>query len=146
MPDILRSMWDDINAACFAGELTPPADISWQETGGENGIGAHGVYLPKPNAIAIDERFRPDIAAVKAKDPKEIGKLEIVYRLVIHEMIHQALHQRNAPTPGGHGASFCSEAERVAKLLAASGIEVVTPTLDNAKYWPFGTDRTETGL
>lgn len=136
MTDVLRSMWDDINARCFDGELTPPVDISWQETGGENGVGAHGIYFPKVNAIAIDDRFRPDTEAVRSGDRSETMKLEITYRLVIHEMIHQALYQKRAPSPGGHGASFCSEAERVAGLLVANGIEVVAPTLENAKRWP----------
>jgi hypothetical protein len=26
---------------------------------------------------------------------------------VLHEMIHQALYERNAPNPGKHGASLC---------------------------------------
>jgi hypothetical protein len=136
MTDILRSMWADINTRYFGGELTPPSDISWQEISGPNGIGAHGVYFDKVNAIAIDQKFRPDLAAVKAKDATEGEKLEIVYRLVLHEMIHQSLHEKHAPSPGGHGASFCSEAERVSKLLAENGIEVVKPTLENVRQWP----------
>lgn len=128
----LRTMWEEINQLYFAGELEPLADLDWGETSGKNGIGAHGVFFNKSRAIAIDEKFRFDEEAIKAGDAKEAGNAECAYRLLMHEMVHQALYQKKAPQPGGHGASFLAEAERISKQL---GLE--PPTAENVNRWPF---------
>lgn len=102
----LQGMWEDINQRNFSGELESPGDIDWGEISGDNGISAHGVFFDKARAIAIDERFKFDEEATKAGDQEETRKAECAYRLLMHEMIHQVLHQRKAPQPGGHGSSF----------------------------------------
>ncbi len=50
---------------------------------------------------------------------------------MIHEMVHQALHQKNSPNPGGHGASFLAEAQRIAQQLGEK-----PPTAEDAHQWP----------
>jgi hypothetical protein len=127
----LQTMWDEINQRHFGGELEPLADIDWAETSGENGIGAHGVFFEKSKAIAIDEKFRFDEEAVKKGDEKETGKVEHAYRLLMHEMVHQALYQKKASQPGGHGASFLAEAERISQQLG-----LMPPTAQNVQRWP----------
>jgi hypothetical protein len=128
----LQEMWEEINQRYFSGELEPLADIDWAETSGDNGIGAHGVFFDKSRCIAIDEKFRFDEEAIKAGDEGESRKVECAYRLLMHEMVHQALYQRKAPQPGGHGASFLAEAERISKQLGQE-----PPTAANVQRWPF---------
>jgi hypothetical protein len=93
---------------------------------GDDAIDAFGAYFPRSKGIVIDERFRPDKDAIRAGDKIEEAKLEVAYRLMIHEMIHQALYQQNAPKPGGHGSSFVDEARRIADQL-----EIKPPTDDD---------------
>lgn len=128
----LLSMWTEINQEYFAGELQPLAAINWEVTSGPEGIDAYGIFVAKSNCIIIDEKFRFDEAAIQAGDKKEEAKAEYAYRLLMHEMVHQALHQKNAPRPGGHGVSFLAEAERISKQM---GIEA--PTAANVHQWPF---------
>jgi hypothetical protein len=125
-------MWEDINQLYFGGELKPVADIDWGELSGEQGIGAHGVFFDKSRCIAIDEKFRFDEEATKAGSKEEKRKLECAYRLLMHEMVHQALYQRKAPRPGQHGESFLAEAVRISKLLGDE-----PPTEENVHRWPF---------
>ncbi len=130
--DLLLSMWTEINTLHFGGTLKPLAEIAWLPLSDEeDGIRAFGVYFALSNAIAIDERFKPDEAKAQAGDPTEDAKLEVAYRLLIHEMVHQAAHQRQLPRPGGHGASFIE----VATPVAAS-LETEPPTAATAARWP----------
>jgi len=130
--DLLLSMWTEINAAHFGGTLKPLAEISWLPLSDEEeGIDAFGIYFPKSNAIAIDERFKPDETKVRAGDPTEEAKLEVTYRLVVHEMVHQAARQRQLPRPGGHGESFIAVAAPVAVSLGTE-----PPTAATADRWP----------
>jgi hypothetical protein len=128
----LHSMWTDINTRYFGGDLQPLAAIDWGEISGPKGIGAHGVFYPKSNCIVIDEKFRFDEAAIKASDKEEEEKLECAYRLLMHEMVHQALHQKKAPDPGKHDESFLAEAKRIS---TQAGFE--PPTAENVHQWPF---------
>jgi hypothetical protein len=125
----LQSMWVEINQSFFAGELKPLRDIDWGETSGPNGIGAHGRFF-KSRCIVIDEKFRFDEAAIKAGDKKEEGNAECAYRLLVHEMVHQLLDERNSPQ--GHGASFLAEVQRISKQMGEE-----PPTAENATRWPF---------
>jgi SprT-like family protein len=127
----LQTMWEEINRDHFGEELKPLADIEWDELSGENGIGAHGRFFPKGNCIAIDEKFRFDEKAMKAGDQQELKKIKVAYCLVMHEMVHQLLHQRNDPKSGGHGESFLAEATRISKQM---GVE--PPTTENVHHWP----------
>lgn len=130
--ELLFSMWNHINVAHFGGILKPPAEIAWLPLSDDTeGIEAFGVYFAKSDAIAIDERFKPDLAKFEGGDQTEAAKVEIAYRLVVHEMIHQAAHRRQLPYPGGHGESFISVATSVALTL---GIE--PPTETSAGRWP----------
>jgi hypothetical protein len=90
----LRGMWEDIKQRYFGGELEPLAAIDWDEISGDNGIGAHGVFFNKSRCIVIDEKFRFVEEAIRAGDEEENRKVECAYRLLMHEMVHQALHQR----------------------------------------------------
>jgi hypothetical protein len=128
----LLSMWTEINKEYFGGELQPLAAIDWEETSGSEGIGAHGVFFFKSNCIVIDKKFRFDEEAIRAGNKEEKGKLECAYRLLMHEMVHQASYQKEAPQPGRHGESFLAEAERISKQM---GLEV--PTAENVHQWPF---------
>jgi hypothetical protein len=127
----LLAMWGHINAKHFAGALTPVADIEWLPLSGEEGIEAFGIYFPRSNAIALDERFKPDAAAIRAGDETEEAKLEVAYRLLIHEMVHQAQHQRKLPRAGGHGPSFIEIATPIAEQLG-----IAPPTEAVAGRWP----------
>lgn len=130
--DDLLAMWSDINTRLFASELNPLAEIAWLPLSDKDeGIEAFGIFFPKSNAMAIDERFKPDADKIRGGDEAEAAKLEVAYRLVIHEMIHQAQHQRKLPRPGGHGASFVAVATVVAQQLG-----VDPPTEATAGRWP----------
>jgi hypothetical protein len=89
----LQEMWEDINPRYFDGELEPLADIDWGETSGPGGFGAHGVYF-KSRCIAIDEKYKFDEEAIRAGNEEEKAKLEVAYGLLMHEMVHQVLYQR----------------------------------------------------
>lgn len=132
MDEDLLSMWSEINKECFSGELQRLAAIDWGEISGSEGIGAHGVFFPVSNCIVIDMKFRFDKEAIRAGDKKERIKLECAYRLLMHEMVHQSLHQKNAARPGRHDKSFLAEAERISKQI---GLEA--PTAENVHLWPF---------
>jgi len=131
MDDDLRRMWQEINEDHFAGDLKPLTSIDWAAISGEEGIGALGRFYPKSRCIAIDETFRFNREAIRAEDKIEEIKLEVAYRLLMHEMIHQALHEKKAPNPGGHGASFLEEARRIAQQLGEK-----TPAEEDARHWP----------
>jgi hypothetical protein len=132
MDSHLQSMWTEINQGYFGGELKPLAALDWDEISGENGIGAHGVFFSKSRCIVIDEKFKFDEEAVKEGNEEENRKVDHAYRLLMHEMVHQALHQRKADRPGGHGASFLAEAKRISEQMGQEA-----PTADNVKRWPF---------
>jgi hypothetical protein len=125
-------MWEDINRSQFGGELKPLAALDWGELSGENGIGAHGVFFPRSRCIVIDQKFKFDDEAIREGNEEEKRKAEQAYCLLMHEMVHQALYQKRADKPGGHGATFLAEAERISKQM---GQEL--PTSDNVKRWPF---------
>lgn len=130
--DLLTALWTDINAEHFAGSLRPLAQIAWLPLSDEDeGIEAFGVYIAKSHAIAIDERFKPDEAKVGDGDARETAKLEVVFRLMVHEMIHQAAHQQQLPSPGQHGSSFITVATPVAASLGTAA-----PTPSTAPRWP----------
>jgi hypothetical protein len=132
----LHGMWTDINRNFFAGELQPLAAIDWGEISGPASMEAYGRFIPKAKCIIIDEQFRFDKEAIrtgeKEEAEKEKNKVECAYRLLMHEMVHQALHQKEAAQPGQHGASFLAEADRISKL---AGMEC--PTAENVDRWPF---------
>lgn len=130
--ELLLSMWTQINAAHFGGTLNPLAEIAWLPLSDEeDGIEAFGIYFATSNAIAIDVRFKLDEIQVGADDPRETAKLEVTYRLVLHEMTHQAAHQRQLQNPGGHGDSFISVATPVALSLGTAA-----PNAATASRWP----------
>jgi len=131
MDEDLRRMWQEINEAHFDGQLEPLAAIDWGPISGDHGIDAFGVFFPSSKCIVIAERFRPDRDATPAGEESEKAKVEVAYRLLIHEMIHQALYQQNAPRPGGHGSSFVDEARRIADQLGGK-----QPTEEDACRWP----------
>ena len=128
---VLMDMWVSNNERFFGGKLKPPLEITWQELSGENGMGCHGVYFDKSNCIAIDEKFKFDPAMVELVED-EARKANIADCLVLHEMIHQAMHQNGEPKFGKHGEAFIREASRVA--LIAGG---TAPTSrEEAERWP----------
>ena len=128
----LISMWNDINESHFSGALSPPVDIDWHElTGGEDSLEAFGIFMPRPWMIAIDRRFEFDPDLLKSGDEREMAKLEVVYRLVVHEMVHQSQYQHRLPGAGGHGASFIEVAAPVADSIGIS-----KPTEEDASRWP----------
>jgi len=125
-------MCNDINEQGFVPRLSRPADIDWHAlTGGEDSLGAFAVYLRFTRGIAIDERFRFSPDAMRAGDAREEAKLEVAYRLVVHEMVHQDQYELKANGRGGHGASFIEIATPVADAL-----RMPAPTADTAKKWP----------
>lgn len=127
----LQTMWHEINKAHFDGQLQPLATIDWGKTSGPEGIGAHGKFFQKSKCIVIDEKFNFDEDALHAGDKAEAAKAEVAYRLMMHEMVHQALHQKKAPDPGGHGASFLAEAQRIAQQLGEK-----PPAAEDLHQWP----------
>jgi hypothetical protein len=128
----LNALWSTFNTQVFGGELRPLSGIDYGVTSGEDGIGAHGVYFDKANAIVIDEKFRYDRAKVVAGDVIEGAKCEVVMMLLVHEMVHQALHQRQASKPGKHDEAFMAEAARISPL-----IRVEAPSSKReAEGWP----------
>lgn len=131
MDKLLESMWDELNNRHFEGQLEKLTAIGWGELSGPKGIGAHGKFIPRSKCIIIDEMFKFDPEAMKRKDPQEWGKFDIAQRLLLHEMVHQSLHQKKKPNPGGHGASFLEEAQRIAQSLGEK-----PPTADNVDRWP----------
>ena len=124
----LESMWKTINTTLFEGKLSPLAAINWEETSGPNGIGAHGKFVPQSKCIMIDQKFRFDEGA---KSPKEIAKRMVALSLLVHEMVHHALHERGAPSPGQHGEAFMAEARRISKIMG--GVE---PSKEDLAQWP----------
>lgn len=126
----LECMWKTINDTLFGGKLLPLTTIDWGDTSGAGGIGAHGKFFPESRCIVIDEKVKFDEAKIREKDRVELAKAEVAYRLLIHEIIHQSLHQNGALLPGQHGEAFLAEAQRIAPLL---GIEIPTDKVDR---WP----------
>ena len=124
-------MWRTINDAHFGGQLTPLATIDWAHTSGPEGIGAHGRYYPKSKCIVIDEKFKFAKDAIHSVNKAELSNAEIAYRLLMHEMVHQALHQNKASKPGGHGTAFLKEAQRIAGQLGEK-----LPTEGDVDKWP----------
>lgn len=130
MDDQLERMWTTLNEELFGGKLAPLVAIDWGETSGANGISAHGKFIPRAKCIIIDEKFKFDEQKIRENDKKEEAKLEVAYCLLIHEMIHQSLHENGAQRPGQHGEAFLSEAQRIAARLG-----IAAPT-DDVSRWP----------
>ena len=128
----LSALWSNFNMQAFGGQLHPLSGIDYHVTSGADGIGAHGVYFHRSNAIAIDEKFRYDRAKVVARDQIETAKCDVVMMLLVHEMVHQALHQRQALKPGKHDDAFMAEAARISPLI---GVDAPTSKTE-AAGWP----------
>jgi hypothetical protein len=132
MDEHLRSMWKNINQRFFAGVLEELAAIDWGSISGPESMGAFGCYIPESKCIIIADRFKFDAAKIQAGDETENAKCEVAFRLMMHEMIHQALYQKKAPSPGQHRDAFIAEATRIAEHLK------VPPPKDEAAAarWP----------
>ncbi|MHC2531853.1 hypothetical protein [Bradyrhizobium diazoefficiens] len=131
MNERLESMWREINREFFGDELKPLAEIAFAETSGSGGIGAHGKFFDKSRCIAIDEKFKFDEEAIRGGSAEETNKVELAYRVLMHEMVHQALFERGAEKPGGHGEMFLAEAQRISKQMGEE-----PPTPENVVRWP----------
>lgn len=128
----LLAMWHDINDNHFAGRLKPPADVDWHAlTEQGESLEAFAIYLPYGQSIAVDDRFQFDFKLVAGGDAAENAKLEVVYRLLIHEMLHQLQYQTGAKDAGKHGKSFVLEAASVARSMGEQ-----PPTSLEADAWP----------
>lgn len=135
MSEALISLWKDLNKDFFQSNLKPVAEISWQEISGDEGIGAFGLYRHKSRIIIIDNKFQFDERLFET-DEQERLKCECTFRILLHEMVHQSLHEQNSSNPGGHGEPFILEASRVAAILRSMGHTVEEPSLKNSKTWP----------
>lgn len=124
-------MWIELNDRFFDGSLKEIIDVDWHALAGDENHNAYGIYMDKVRCIAIDEQFEFDPAGVEAGIETEIAKKEISYRLVLHEMIHQALHQKGVERFGGHGAEFVEQASSIAPKLG-----IAAPTKKDAHRWP----------
>ena len=131
MNERLNSMWAEINKRFFNDELKPLALIDWDEIGGDEGLNAHGFYEKRGRGIYIDDEFEFDEDRVISGDAKEHAKVEASYLILLHEMIHQALHERGDPNFGQHQQPFLDEAVRIAAIM-----KVEPPTLDAVNQWP----------
>lgn len=132
MDEHLKSMWEDINERYFGGELEELWAIDWGPISGPGTMEAFGRYIPQSKCMIIADRFQFDAAKIQAGDEKEEAKLEVAYGLMVHEMIHQALHQKQASSPGQHQDAFIAEATRIAERLKVSA------PIDkaNSAQWP----------
>lgn len=132
MDQHLKGMWEAINQQFFGGELEALWAIDWGPISGPGTMEAFGRYIPQSKCIIIADRFQFDADKIRSGDKQEAAKAEIAYRLMLHEMIHQSLHQIKAPSPGQHREAFIAEAERIAVLLK------VPPPLNevDAARWP----------
>jgi hypothetical protein len=131
MDNDLKCIWDGINDEFFDCRLNAPSDIDWHLLSGADNLEAFGMYLPWPKSIAIDEQFRFDRGRCDAGDEAEMVKVKIVFCLVLHEMIHQSLHQKGEARFGKHGAEFVAEATPISARLG-----IAPPTELNAHRWP----------
>jgi hypothetical protein len=131
MDSRLFFLWRQLNDEFFDGELSPVSDVGWHPLSGAENLEAFGIYMHRHNAIALDGRFKPDSALYRAGDEAEEAKGEVAWRLLLHEMIHQAQYQRQLERPGGHGASFVAVATQIAEKLGEA-----PPTEATASRWP----------
>ena len=131
MDDLLLDMWTKINKEAFGGGLEQLAALSFETLSGQDGIGAHGRYVPQSRCMMIDARFEPDSTKANNGNKLELAKCYVTYLLLVHEMVHQSLHLKNAKQPGGHGDEFIVEASRVAEVLRLGAADK-----DNAARWP----------
>ena len=128
----LLAMWHDINDNHFAGRLKPPVDVDWHAlTEPGESLEAFAIYLPYVQSIAIDARFQFDLRLAAGGDAAENAKIEVVYRLLIHEMLHQLQYQTGAEGAGKHGQSFVLEAASVAQSMGE-----LPPSSLEADAWP----------
>lgn len=131
MDEDLKRIWDSFNDEFFDSQLNAPNDIDWHSLSGTENLEAFGMYMPRIKSIAIDEQFRFDNVRCDAGDEAELAKAEAACRLVLHEMIHQSLHQRGESRFGKHGAEFVAEATPISLKLG-----IAPPTERDAHRWP----------
>lgn len=131
MNNELLAMWIEINDRFFDGNLNEINDIDWHALAGDENLNAFGIYMHKVGCIAIDQQFKFDPEGCKDGNETELAKAEIAYRLVLHEMIHQALHQKGIERFGKHGAEFVEQAIPIAAKLGTA-----QPTEESAYCWP----------
>jgi hypothetical protein len=144
---LLRQIWHDLNSACFGSSLVEPEHIGWIDFSTEPDIEEDfGYFFAKTNSIAISHRFQyfedqelecKRLASdstlsrqEKLLELKKFNAVEIVLRLVAHEMVHQAAHQAGKSL-AQHDETFIQHASGVANYF-----EIPGPTLADADQWP----------
>lgn len=142
----LLQLWRDINARGFQGSLAPPQGLGWLTQAEREALGGDlwGVATPM-GLIGIDDRLRPSsLPAEYFNDPskeaevdREAAKLTAATMVLIHEMVHQALHQ--ADVRHDHDAAFVSRALAVHGCLSEIRCYPL-PNESNAAFWPCPVD------
>jgi len=133
--DFLMDQWRKLNDDHFGGRLQEPPEVDWVE-----GISAFGQFGRVFGAIGINAQFRDVEESVRAAKvskrmptDEECARLVFVLGILLHEMVHQALHSDGSRS-GAHADEFVAMANSIDQVA-----ELKWPvcTADNAARWPF---------
>lgn len=143
----LREIWRELNQNCFNSALREPNNIGWLDLSGEEDLEQNnGYYFPNYESISLSHRFQyaeeqaqkcEEIGADQKLSPAEkiesINKyqaIEIIYRILAHEMVHQAAHQAGE-SPSSHEGVFTKHAKGVVDYF-----NIPDPKGKDAEIWP----------
>ena len=79
--------WAGQHAWCIRRDIRLLMWVGGRRVGAEQCAGRRDAL----GAVGVGEE--PDEDAIRAGDKAEAAKVEVAYRLMLHEMVHQALHQ-----------------------------------------------------
>jgi hypothetical protein len=86
----------------------------------DGSINCFGWYTPKYDFLCIrDNLFTGDDKTLRTGDHYQLGRLEFIQNVLIHEMVHSYLYNvKKIPcTPDFHGKDFAAECNRINQRL-----------------------------
>lgn len=134
----LQQMWRTYQEAAFP-VLRLPSGLGFVTPDVLATIGSHNdlAVTTRAGLMAFRDDFQPSWAILRdpehADFEREAGRLHALQVLLVHEMVHQSLHQ--AGTRHDHDQPFIDEANRVQPLLPDFE-DYPTADEGNASYWP----------
>lgn len=138
---LLEAIWRQYNETCFDGALEAPTVIGWQDFADGRDEGRPpfsrmlAFYNADIHAIIIVSGFArcEALLADAGSGPLADQLLGFLEGLVLHEMLHQAVHARLGHARHGHGETML---EIVRQVHAKQPDGVPAPTPDTIEDWP----------
>lgn len=117
----IAHLYNGLNRVCFRGQLRPVTIrlVPWIVNERDERLA--GAWVADKPAIALDRAL--------------LWYPVLLFGVLLHEMVHQACHERDGVT--GHGENFLCTGTSAAVRLRPLGVQVPMPTNGDANTWPY---------